>query len=47
MISKRDIPQNNFRCHSGGAEAADSYFEKIGQKHGVQTLAYSYKNSLS
>ncbi|MFV7235172.1 hypothetical protein [Flavobacterium sp. ZB4R12] len=45
MISKRDIPQNNFRCHSGGAEGADSYFEKIGQKYGVQTLAYSYKTA--
>ena len=45
MISKRDIRQNNFRCHSGGAEGADSYFEEIGQKYGVQTLAYSYKTA--
>lgn len=45
MISKRDNHQNNFRCHSGGAEGADSYFEEIGQKYGVQTLAYSYKTA--
>ena len=45
MISKRDNIQNNFRCHSGGAERADTYFEEIGQKYGVQTLAYSYKTA--
>jgi hypothetical protein len=35
--------KNIFYCHSGGAEGADSYFEEIGQKYNVQTLAYSYK----
>lgn len=43
MITKRNILQNNFRCHSGGAEGADTYFEEIGQKYSIQTLAYSYK----
>jgi hypothetical protein len=35
--------KNIIFCHSGGAEGADNYFEEIGQKYGVQTLAYSYK----
>lgn len=43
MISKRDIPQNNIRCHSGGAEGADTYFEKINTRYNIQTIAYSYQ----
>lgn len=35
----------NIICHSGGAEGADTYFEEIGQKYSVQTLAYSYKTA--
>lgn len=45
MISKICNIKNNIQCHSGGAEGADSYFEEIGQKYGVQTLAYSYKTA--
>lgn len=30
-------------CHSGGADGADTYFEKIGEEFGVKTKAYSYK----
>jgi hypothetical protein len=36
-------PHKIVRCHSGGAEGADSYFEEIGSKYGIQTIAYSYK----
>lgn len=45
MISTTGDSQIYIRCHSGGAEGADSYFEEIGQKYGVQTLAYSYKTA--
>ena len=30
-------------CHSGGAEGADSEFERVGAIYGVSTRAYSYK----
>lgn len=30
-------------CHSGGAEGADSEFERVGLIYGVRTNAYSYK----
>lgn len=30
-------------CHSGGADGADTYWEKMGEKVGVKTRAYSYK----
>jgi len=30
-------------CHSGGADGADTYFEKIGEEYGIITKAYSYK----
>lgn len=33
----------NITCHSGGAEGSDTYWEKIGEKYGVKTNAYSYK----
>jgi hypothetical protein len=36
-------PHKIVRCHSGGAEGADTYFEEIGSKYGIQTIAYSYK----
>lgn len=32
-----------FKCHSGGAIGADTYFENIGKLHGIKTLAYSYQ----
>jgi hypothetical protein len=38
-------PYKIVRCHSGGAEGADTYFEEIGSKYGIQTLAYSYKTA--
>jgi len=43
MISKGHNSKKVFKCHSGGAEGTDTYFEEIGQKYGVQTFAYSYK----
>lgn len=45
MISKKNTLQNNFRCHSVGAEGADTCFEEIEQKSGVQILAYTYKTA--
>lgn len=33
------------RCHSGGAEGADTYFEEICAKYAIQTVAYSYKTA--
>lgn len=30
-------------CHSGGAEGADTEFERVGALYGVATKAYSYK----
>jgi hypothetical protein len=32
-----------FKCHSGGAIGADTYFENIGLIYGIETLAYSYQ----
>ncbi|CAM4162113.1 hypothetical protein FLAN108750_13480 [Flavobacterium antarcticum] len=37
--------KKQFICHSGGATGADTYFEKIGEKYGVLTKAYSYKTA--
>ena len=36
---------SNLICHSGGAEGSDTYWESIGLKYGVKTIAYSYKTS--
>lgn len=32
-----------YKCHSGGAMGADTYFETIGKLYDVETLAYSYQ----
>lgn len=37
------ISLSNVTCHSGGAEGSDTAWEKIGEKFGVKTKAYSYK----
>jgi len=36
----------NIICHSGGAEGSDTAWEKIGEKFGVKTKAYSYKTKV-
>jgi hypothetical protein len=36
----------NIVCHSGGAEGSDTAWEKIGEKFGVKTKAYSYKTKV-
>ena len=43
MKSKIPLTINYFRCHSGGAIGSDTYFETIGKKYGIKTIAYSYK----
>lgn len=45
IFDKLPIDLNKLTCHSGGAEGYDTYFEKIGEKYGVKTKAYSYKTS--
>lgn len=37
------IDLTNITCHSGGADGSDTAWEKIGEKFGVKTRAYSYK----
>lgn len=34
-----------FRCHSGGAIGADTYFESFAALYGIKTLAYSYETA--
>jgi len=36
----------NFICHSGGAEGADTYWDVLGEAYGVKVKAYSYKTSI-
>jgi hypothetical protein len=43
IFDKKSLDLNNMVCHSGGAEGADTYFEKISEKYGVKVQAYSYK----
>lgn len=38
-----EVDLNNITCHSGGAPGSDTYWEKMGEKVGVKTKAYSYK----
>lgn len=43
IFDKKPIDLTNLICHSGGAEGSDTAWEKIGEKFGVKTKAYSYK----
>jgi len=43
IFDKKPIDLANIICHSGGAEGSDTAWEKIGEKFGVKTKAYSYK----
>lgn len=45
IFDKKPLDLENIICHSGGAEGSDSFFEKIGEKYGVKTKAYSYKTN--
>jgi hypothetical protein len=42
LFEDSNIDINNIVCNSGGAEGADTYWEKIGEQYGVKTKAYSY-----
>lgn len=37
--------KTTFRCHSGGAIGADTYFESVAELYGVIILAYSYETA--
>jgi len=43
IFNQPKLDLNNITCHSGGADGADHLFEKMGEKVGVKTKAYSYK----
>ena len=43
IFDKKPIDLTKVVCHSGGAEGSDTAWEKIGEKFGVVTKAYSYK----
>ena len=46
IFDKKPIDLANIVCHSGGAEGSDTAWEKIGEKFGVKTKAYSYKTKV-
>jgi hypothetical protein len=46
IFGELEIDLNNITCHSGGAEGADTYWEKMGEKINVKTRAYSYKTKM-
>ena len=47
IFEKNDIQlvPDNTRCHTGGAEGADTVFEIESMKRGCKVLAYSYKTT--
>ena len=45
LFDDLELDLNNITCHSGGAQGSDTHWEKIGEKYGVKTKAYSYKTS--
>ena len=42
-IFKKELDLSKVRCHSGGADGADTVWEERGLARGVQVFAYSYK----
>jgi len=44
-IFNTNIDLQNIICHSGGAVGSDTVWEKLGEKFGVKTRAYSYKTN--
>ena len=45
LFDKPKLDLTKIVCHSGGAEGSDTAWEKIGEKFGVKTRAYSYKTN--
>jgi hypothetical protein len=45
LFDDLELDLDNITCHSGGAQGSDTYWEKIGEKYGVKTKAYSYKTT--
>jgi hypothetical protein len=46
IFDKKPLDLNNVTCHSGGALGADTAWEKLGEKFGVKTRAYSWKTPM-
>lgn len=45
LFDDLELDLDNITCHSGGAQGSDTHWEKIGEKYGVKTKAYSYKTT--
>jgi len=43
IFNDNELDMTNITCHSGGALGSDTIWEKVGEKWGVKTKAYSYK----
>jgi len=43
IFNDNKLDMTNITCHSGGALGSDTIWEKVGEKWGVKTKAYSYK----
>jgi hypothetical protein len=43
IFNNNELDMTNITCHSGGALGSDTIWEKVGEKWGVETKAYSYK----
>ena len=43
IFDKKPIDLTKVVCHSGGAEGADTCWEKLGEDYSIITKAYSYK----
>lgn len=45
IFNTTTIDLQNIICHSGGAVGSDTVWEKLGEKFGIRTRAYSYKTN--
>lgn len=43
MIFQEENKIDNYICHSGGAIGADTFFEELCERYGIEIRAYSYK----
>jgi hypothetical protein len=46
IFDTKPLKMNDITCHSGGALGSDTVWEKIGEKFGVKTKAYSWKTPM-
>jgi len=45
FFENKKLDLTKLTCHSGGAEGADTAFEKISEKYNIKVNAYSYKTA--